>query len=77
MGKPKTNLAGEDGNIFAILGRVGRALRQAGMADEAKEMFDRITNCGDYYESLNIISEYVETELSPKEHSNRPRGKER
>ena len=77
MDKPRINLIGEDGNVFAILGRAGRALRQAGMADEAKEMFDRVTNCGSYDEALNIISEYVETELSPKSRDNRPRGTER
>lgn len=77
MEKPKINLLGEDGNIFSVMGRAGRALRQAGMADEAKEMFDRVTNCGDYYEALNIISEYVETELSASGRSAKPRNPER
>ena len=77
MEKPKMNLIGEDGNIFAILGRARRALRQAGMADEAKEMFDRVTSCGSYDEALNIVSEYVETELSPKSRDNKPHGTER
>jgi hypothetical protein len=27
-------------------------------------MFNRVSACGDYYKALNIISEYVETELS-------------
>ena len=77
MEKPRMNLVGEDGNVFAILGRASRALKQVGMSDKAKEMFDRVTNCGDYYEALNIISEYVETELTPKAHGSKPRDAER
>ena len=77
MEKPKMNLVGEDGNVFAILGRASRALKQVGMSDQAKEMFDRVTNCGDYYEALNIISEYVETELTPKAYGSKPRDAER
>jgi hypothetical protein len=32
-------LTGEDGNAFAILGRVGRALREAGVSHEEIEAF--------------------------------------
>ncbi len=64
--KPKMELLGHDGNIFSILGDASRLLRRAGMADRSKEMMDRVTSCGDYYQALNIISEYVETELSPR-----------
>ena len=77
MEKPKMNLVGEDGNVFVILGRASRALKQAGMPEQAKEMFDRVTSSGDYYEALNIISEYVETELTPKAHGSKPRNMER
>lgn len=77
MEKPKMNLVGEVGNVFAILGRASRALKQAGMPEQAKEMFDRVTSSGDYYEALNIISEYVETELTPKAHGSKPRNMER
>lgn len=77
MEKPKINLLGEDGNIFAILGRASRALKQVGMTDETKEMFDRVTSCGDYYEALNIISEYVETKLSSSGRSSKPKCPER
>ena len=47
------------------------------MPEQAKEMFDRVTSSGDYYEALNIISEYVETELTPKAHGSKPRNMER
>ncbi len=63
--KPSMQLLGHDGNIFAIMGTASGLLRRAGMKDEAAEMIDRVTSCGDYNKALNIISEYVETELSP------------
>ena len=63
--KPKMELVGHDGNIFSILGRAGRLLRQNGMADQIQEMNDRVYGSHSYDEALNIISEYVETELSP------------
>ncbi len=62
--KPSMELVGQDGNIFGILGRASRLLKQVGQDEQAKEMFSRVTSCGDYYEALNIISEYVNTELS-------------
>lgn len=65
MTKPKLNLAGEDGNIFAILGRASRLLKQNGQIKEADQMYFRVTSSGSYEEALRIISEYVETELSP------------
>jgi len=77
MEKPKIELVGQDGNVFAVMGRASRALKQAGMADEAKEMFDRVTSCGSYYEALNIISEYVDTELSSSGRSSKPKCPER
>ena len=63
--KPKMRLIGEDGNIFSILGRASRLLNRAGMKAQSEEMFERVTACEDYNKALNIISEYVETELSP------------
>lgn len=62
--KPKMELSGQDGNIFGILGRASRLLKQAGQNKQADEMFQRVTNSGSYDEALCIISEYVETELS-------------
>ena len=62
--KPQMQLLGEDGNIFAILGRASRLLNRAGMKAQSEEMFRRVTASKDYNEALNIISEYVDTELS-------------
>ena len=38
---------------------------------EAKEMCKRVLESGDYYKALLIISEYVETELSPPPKENK------
>ena len=64
--RPKMKLVGMDGNIFAILGRASRLLKENGQPQQAKEMSSRVYQSGDYYKALNIISEYVETELSEK-----------
>ena len=64
--RPKMKLAGMDGNIFSILGRAARLLRENGQPEQAKEMADRVYQSGDYRQALSIISEYVETELSVK-----------
>ena len=63
--KPKMNLIGEDGNIFAVMGRASGLLKEAGQKAEAEERISRVTSSGSYDEALSIISEYVETELTP------------
>ena len=62
--RPKMKLVGEEGNIFAILGRASKLLRENGQPEKAKEMSDRVYQSGNYYQALHIISKYVETELS-------------
>lgn len=62
--RPKMNLLGEDGNIYAIMGRASGMLKENGQDTEATEMIERVTSSGSYEEALGIISEYVETELS-------------
>ena len=62
--KPTMRLLGVDGNIFGIMGRASALLKEAGMGELVDHMVQRVTTCGDYYKALNIISEYVETELS-------------
>ena len=72
--RPKMKLLGEDSNIFAIMGRASLLLKNAGQSDKAKEMCDRVTASQSYSEALNIVSEYVETELSPSPTPKRDRG---
>lgn len=61
----KTNvvveLVGEDGNAFAIIGRVSQALKKNGYADLAKE-FQKEAMSGDYDHLLRTAMEYVEVE---------------
>lgn len=72
--KPKMQLIGQDGNIFAIMGRASRLLKSSGQGDKAKEMRDRVMSCDSYQKALSIVSEYVETELSPSPTPKRDRG---
>lgn len=62
--RPGMELVGHDGNIFAILGRAAKLLRENGQNAASVEMRRRVTHCDNYYKALGIISEYVETELS-------------
>ncbi len=66
MGEPKypdvhVKLVGEDGNAFAILGSVSKALKRAGYHEAAKEFQDEATS-GDYNHLLRTAMDYVEVE---------------
>ena len=65
--RPSCPFAGQNGNIFHLIGLASRVLRENGMTAELKEMQDRIMggDCRSYGEALKIISEYVETGLPP------------
>jgi hypothetical protein len=60
--KPICKLIGEDGNIFSILGRVSRALKDNGQDEKVKEVNSRVMCSCSYEEALKIIMEYVEVE---------------
>lgn len=62
--RPQMQLEGKDGNIFVIMGRASMLLNEAGQREQIDEMFQRVSSCGSYEAALNIVSEYVETELS-------------
>ena len=57
--KPDCPLIGEDSNIFNLMGIASKTLKRNGMAEQAKEMCERITSSGDYNKALCIIGEYV------------------
>ena len=57
--KPNCKLLGEDGNVYNLLGIASRTLRRSGLADQAKEMCDRVYSSGSYGEALCIIGDYV------------------
>lgn len=60
MNKPKVKLVGQNGNIFNILGIASRALKEAGYADEAKEMQTKVFASDSYEEDLAIVLQYVD-----------------
>lgn len=58
--KVQVDLIGEDGNAYAIMGRVTKALRRAGYGPEViKEYRDKATS-GDYDNLLRVTMEYAE-----------------
>lgn len=57
--KPVVKLIGEDGNAFVILGKVSKALRAAGMNEEAEKFMAEATK-GDYDHLLRTACEYVQ-----------------
>jgi len=59
MSKPKCKLIGEDGNAFAVMGRVKEALKKAGQGDKVKEYMDKAMS-GDYNNLLVVSLEYVD-----------------
>jgi hypothetical protein len=61
---PKYNVAvqlsGNDGNAFAIIAQVNRALRNAGATPEEIAQYQQESMSGDYDNLLRVASEWVE-----------------
>ena len=55
-------LVGEDGNAFAIIGRVSRALKQAGHRELASEFTSAAMRQKSYDDLLCLVLEYVDEE---------------
>ena len=58
--KPVCVLVGEDGNAFAIIGAVRRALRDAGAGSVIIEAFLNEATAGDYDDLLATAAKYVD-----------------
>lgn len=58
----KVKLIGTDGNAFALLGKVSRALRQAKVPQEKIEEFLQDAMSGDYDHLLGVIQNWVDAE---------------
>ena len=56
----EVRLVGEDGNAYAILGRVLRALRRAGIPREERDEFTKEATSGDYDHLLQTCMRWVE-----------------
>lgn len=57
---PKCKLVGTDGNVFAVIGKVKRTLRNAGLVEQALEFPTKAMACGSYDEVLRLCFEYVD-----------------
>lgn len=52
-------LVGEDGNAFAILGRVALALKRAGVSKEERNEYFNEATSGDYDNLLHVTASWV------------------
>ncbi len=60
--KPPCRMVGQDGNVFAIIARVRKALRDAGLHERAEEFVQRATSSESYDAVLALVWEYVDVE---------------
>ena len=58
----QVQLSGEDGNAFFIIGRVGKAMRQAGVANDDIDAFRKQAMSGDYDNVLATCMKWVVVE---------------
>jgi hypothetical protein len=58
--KPVCRLIGEDGSVFDVIGRVRRALKNAGQIDRAREFVERAFAAKSYDEVLALAMDFVE-----------------
>lgn len=56
----KVQLTGEDGNAFFILGKVGKALKRAGLPQAEVDAFYSEAKAGDYDHLLGTAMRWVE-----------------
>lgn len=57
------NLNGEDGNVFALCGKVTKLLRRGGYREYAEELPNKLNECRNYDEALALLNSYVEFEF--------------
>lgn len=58
----RVQMIGEDGNAFAVMGRVVAALRKAGASREATDEYTAEAMAGDYDHLLQVTMRWVEVE---------------
>lgn len=60
--KPTAKLIGQDSNVFNLIGIVSKALKRAGLREEAAKMTSEVFAAQSYDEALQIIQKYVDVE---------------
>jgi len=60
--KPTVKLTGRDGNAFAIMGAIKKALRQGGADKEYVDQYMKDAMSGDYDHLLQVSMECVDVE---------------
>jgi hypothetical protein len=55
-------LTGTDGNAFAVLGKVSRALRQAGVSQAERDAFTQEATASDYDRLLQTVMRWVDVD---------------
>jgi len=58
--KPTCKLAGENGNVYNLIGTAKQCLRLAGQKENAAIMSNRCLHADDYDSVIAIIGEYVD-----------------
>lgn len=58
--KPEAGIIGANGNVFNLIAISRKALKKAGLPDEAEDLMNRVMQSGSYDEALQIIFEYIE-----------------
>ena len=60
--KPTVSLIGQDGNAFAVLGAVSKALREAGADQEYIDQYQKESTQGDYDHLLRTAMKYADVQ---------------
>ena len=58
--KPACKLTGTNGNVFSIIRRVSKTLKQSGRPEQAKEFCSRAMECSCYDAVLQLCFAYVD-----------------
>jgi hypothetical protein len=61
--KPRCDVSGVSSNIFAITAAVTKALKQAGMREQAEQLKKAVPLCKTYDDALQLILANVELEM--------------
>lgn len=52
-------MTGQDGNVFFIIGRVSKALREAGHVDQVQAFVNEVTDTDSYDAALAVVQQWV------------------